>query len=110
MVKGAIVNTAVPLQGGGSEVRAPAAYWASGDQLVSDANLTPNQLIDPNTGQIDYNTASWSAGTWSPATDPLTASWSTASWSCESCDSGGSDDVSPTTASWSTVGWATNWG
>lgn len=110
MVKGAIVNTAAALPNGGDEVRASEAYWASGDQLISDANLTPNQLIDPNTGQIDYNTASWSAGTWSPATDPLTASWSTASWSCESCASGTSDDVSPTTASWSNVGWATDLG
>jgi serine protease AprX len=110
MVKGAIVNSAVPLEGGGNEVRARAAYWASSNQLVSDANLTPNQLLDPNTQQINYNTASWSAGTWSPAADPLTASWSTASWSCESCASGTSNGVSPTTASWSSVGWATNWG
>jgi serine protease AprX len=110
MVKGALVNTAAALQGGGTEVHASAAYWASGNQLVSDVNLTPNQLLDPNTGQINYSTASWSAGTWSPAADPLTASWSTASWSCESCTSGTSDGVSPTTASWSNVGWATNWG
>lgn len=110
MVKGAIVSTAAALPNGGNEVRAGAAYWANGNQLVSDANLTPNQLIDPNTGQIDYNTASWSAGSWSPAADPLTASWSTASWSCESCASGTSADVSPTTASWSNLGWVTFWG
>jgi serine protease AprX len=109
MVKGAITSTASPLRGGGSEVQGSAAYWATGNQLVSNQGLTPNQLIDPATDDIDYNTASWSAGTWNPAADPLTASWSTASWSCESCSSDGSD-VSPTTASWSNVGWATNWG
>ncbi len=110
MVKGAIVNSATPLPGGGVELRGMGAYWAGGDQLVSNQNLTPNQLIDPGDGSINYNTASWSAGNWAPATDPLTASWSTASWSCESCSSGTSDDTSPTTASWSSVGWATNWG
>jgi serine protease AprX len=110
MVKGAIVNTATSLQGGGSEVNATAAYWAQGNELRSDHGLTPNTLIDPTSGTINYNTASWSAGDWSPAADPLTASWSTASWSCLSCSSGSGNDVAPTTASWSTVGWTTMWG
>jgi serine protease AprX len=110
MVKGAIVNTAVRLAGGGSEVRATGAFWAGGDQLVSDRGLTPNDLIDPDTSTIDYNAASWSAASWSTATDPLAASWSAASWSCLSCSSAGGNDVSPTSASWSDVGWATTWG
>jgi serine protease AprX len=110
MVKGAIVNTAYQLPSGGSEVWAMGAFGASGSQLSSDQGLAPNQLIDPGTGAINYNTASWSAGTWAPATDPLTASWSTASWSCEDCASAASSEVSPTTASWSSLGWATRWG
>jgi serine protease AprX len=109
MVKGAIVNTAVPL-GGGREVRAIGAYWAAGGELVSDRGLTPNDLIDPDTSSIDYDAASWSAASWSTATDPLAASWSAASWSCLSCASTGPDDISPTSASWSDVGWATTWG
>jgi serine protease AprX len=107
MVKGAIVNTAAPLQGGGSEVRAEAAYWAWGNQLVSDQNLTPNQLIDPTTGGINYSAGSWSAGSWSAG------SWSAdegAGWTCDNCSSGTSGDVSPTAGSWSTMGWATYWG
>jgi len=110
MVKGAIVNTAIPLGDGGNEVRATGALWAGGGQLVSDRGLTPNDLIDPDTSTIDYNAASWSAASWSTATDPLSASWSAASWSCLSCSSAGGDDVSPTSASWSDVGWATTWG
>lgn len=109
MVKGAIVNTATPLPDGGNEINGRAAYWANGSQLGSDQNLTPNQFIDPSSGEIDYNTASWSSGTFDPAADPLTASWSTASWSCASCTSG-DGSVDPTTASWSTVGWTTMWG
>jgi serine protease AprX len=123
MVKGALVNTATQLPGGGAnEVNARAANWADGDQLTSDQGLTPNTLIDPDTGSIDYNAASWSAGSWSTATDPLAASWSAASWSCVDCSAaGGSDNgsggdggdgggVDPTAASWSTVGWTTFWG
>jgi serine protease AprX len=125
MVKGALVNTATQLPSGGNEVNASAANWANGNQLTSDQNLTPNTLIDPDTGSIDYNAASWSAGSWSTAADPLAASWSAASWSCVDCSSaGGSDNgsggdggdggngggVDPTAASWSTVGWTTMWG
>ena len=109
MVKGAIVDTAASLPDGGSEVRAMGAYWAGDGQLVSDQDLTPNDLIDPDTSSIDYNAASWSAASWSTATDPLAASWSAASWSCVDCSAGG-DAVSPTSASWSNVGWATTWG
>jgi len=109
MVKGAIVNTAVSLTAGGAEVRAMAAYWASGSQLTSDQNLPPNDLIDPDTGSIDYSAASWSAASWSTAAEPLAASWSAASWSCLDCSSAGGNSVSPTSASWSNVGWATKW-
>lgn len=122
MVKGALVSTATQLSGGAAEVNASAANWANGDQLTSDQNLTPNTLINPDTGGIDYNAASWSAGSWSTAADPLAASWSAASWSCEDCSSptgsgdggdsgnGNGNGVDPTAASWSTVGWTTMWG
>ncbi len=110
MVKGAIVNTAAPLSDGGDEVQAMNAYWASGSQLWSDHDLTPNDLIDPATNTIDYDAASWSAASWSTAADPLAASWSAASWSCVDCSSTDQGDVSPTSASWSDVGWATTWG
>ena len=118
MVKGALVNTGTQLPGGADEINAVAANWPNQNQLSSDQNLTPNTLIDPATGSIDYNAASWSAGSWSTATDPLAASWSAASWSCVDCsstggggDSGGSGSgVDPTSASWSTVGWTTMWG
>jgi serine protease AprX len=117
MVKGALINTATQLPGGAEEVNASAANWGRDDQLSSDQGLTPNTLIDPDTGSIDYNAASWSAGSWSTATDPLAASWSAASWSCEDCSSGtgsdgsgGNGGVDPTAASWSTVGWTTIWG
>ncbi len=109
MVKGAIVNTALPVSGDGSELNAYWAYWAFGDQLDSNRGLTPNDLINPNAGTIDPTLASWSAASWSAATSPLLASWSLASWSCGDCSSDGSGSVNPTLASWS-IGWATMWG
>jgi serine protease AprX len=57
----------------------------------ANAGLTPNNLIDPATGQIDYTRASWSRASWSQAVDPLRASWSRASWS---------------RASWSRASWS----
>jgi len=111
MVKGAIVNTATALpSGGGSELNAIAAYWASWGQLSSDQDLTPNSLIDPSTGTIDYSSASWSSGSWSVASGPLSASWSSASWSCSDCSSGTGGPVNPTSGSWSSGSWSTYWG
>jgi serine protease AprX len=110
MVKGAIVNTATTLSDGSDEVRATAADWAGGSQLTSDQNLTPNDLIDPGTGSINYNAASWTAASWTSAVDPLAASWTAASWTCLACSSSADSGVSPTSASWTDVGWATTWG
>jgi uncharacterized protein YjbI with pentapeptide repeats len=58
---------------------------------AANANLTPNTLIDPATGLIDFTRASWSRASWSQATDVLRASWSRASWS---------------RASWSRASWS----
>ena len=110
MVKGAIVNTALPLSGGGSEVDAIKALWASGDELSADDNLSPNSLVDPSSDTIDNNQAGWSLASWSQAVAPQLASWSLASWSCNNCSLGNSSGVDPTLASWSAVGWAVYWG
>jgi serine protease AprX len=109
MVKGAITNTLRTLPGGGRELYAPAAYSAYGEALVSNQGLTPNTLVDPGSGEIDYTRASWSRASWSSATDLLRASWSRASWSCD-CSLTDSGTVDPTRASWSRASWSTNWG
>jgi serine protease AprX len=109
-IKGAIVHTAAPLADGGREVTGYAASYAGGAQLTSDQGLTPSTLIDPDTGDIDYSTASWSTASWSTATNPLTASWSTASWSCLDCSPASGGSVDPKTASWSSLAWTTMWG
>ena len=73
--------------------------------------LTPSTLLDPVTGGIDYERASWSRASWSEAIDPLRASWSRASWSRASW-SRASWSASPITcldlerASWSRASWS----
>ena len=110
MVKGAITNTAMPLQGGGNLLQVLNASNANGNQLVSDQNLTPNTLLD-STGSIDYSQADWTRSSWSSATDPLRSSWSSNdSWTCQCDTTGTGGGTEPTRSSWSSLGWATYWG
>jgi serine protease AprX len=80
---------------------------------VANSGLTPNNLIDPATGQIDYSRASWSRASWSQAADPLRASWSRASWSRASW-SRASWSATPQScadferASWSRASWSSS--
>ena len=73
----------------GAEV---ASDKAIGNPLSETANagLTPNELIDPATGNIDYARASWTRASWTEAVDGMRASWTRASW---------------TRASWTRASW-----
>ena len=82
-----------------------AADWANGGQLTADQGLTPNTLIDPDTGGIDYNAASWSAGSWSTAADPLAASWSAASGAADCSPGIGADNVVAAVTAATAVAW-----
>ncbi len=75
----------------GAELTLDKAIEYSLPRSNVNAGLTPNTLIDPATGQIDYTRASWSRASWSTAIDALRASWSRASWS---------------RASWSRASWS----
>jgi serine protease AprX len=75
------------------EIAVDRAIDESGSRLANQG-LTPNELIDPATGGIDYNRASWTRASWTEATDFMRASWTRASW---------------TRASWTRASWtATN--
>jgi len=71
----------------------------------ANRGLTPNELVDPTTGAIDYTRSSWSRSSWSAAPDDLTASWARSSWSCVCWDSP-DDPVDPTRSSWSRSSWS----
>ena len=83
--------------------------------------LTPNLLLDPVTGLIDYTRTSWSRTTWSDAPPELQATWSRTSWSRTSWSSEDIafaqaecanllSQVDPTRTSWSRTSWSrTSW-
>jgi serine protease AprX len=100
------------VKGVGVEVAADYAVIANPNEIApANSGLTPNQLVDPASGDIDYTRAGWSRAGWS-STDPTHAGWShagwsRAGWSCATCSS----DVDPTTvdpslAGWSHAGWS----
>ena len=67
MVKGAIVNTAVPLADGGARGAGDGGVLGQRQPARIRPGLTPNDLIDTDTNSIDYDAASWSAASWSTA-------------------------------------------
>jgi subtilisin family serine protease len=89
MVKGALTSRFVAANPSLQEVdglKASSLDWPT----PADRGLTPNQLVDPATGNIDYARSSWSRSSWS--TTPTAASddkgvgssrssWSRSSWS-----------------------------
>lgn len=108
MVKGALLNTTRTITGG-REIDALNAYNASTDKLKSNQGLTPNTLVNPSTGAIDYTRASWRVADWTSATDLLAASWSRASWRCN-CSTTSTGSIDPTRASWRRASWRnTEW-
>ena len=73
---------------------------------AANANLTSNTLVDPATGAIDYERASWSRASWSQAADVLRASWSRASWSRASWSATSESCTDFERASWSRASWS----
>jgi serine protease AprX len=107
-VKAVLIGTARTVTSG-KEVAADMAIKANPAGYPNpNLGLTPNTLLDPATGDIDYTRASWSKASWSTATDPLRASWSKASWSC-ACSRTTTGDIDPTRASWSRASWSAAW-
>jgi serine protease AprX len=109
-VKSLIVRTARMLPGNLPSVDATEVVRNATATTLPSANggLTPNTLIDPSTGTIDYSRSSWSRSSWSGAGEGLTAGWARSSWSC-GCSLTPSGEVDPTRSSWSRSSWSTSW-
>ncbi len=93
-VKGVLSSTGTLLNKDtlmGKEIALDKVIGAGSPEPAANQGVTPNPLVDPATGAIDYTRASWSRASWSDAADPLRASWSRASWS---------------RASWSRASWS----
>jgi serine protease AprX len=107
-VKGALVKTARPLNGGRKNLKEIAADKAVGTSATANAGLTPNTYVNAASGDIDYTKATWTKATWTGAADLLKATWTKATWTC-ACASTESPTVDPAKATWSKATWSTSW-
>jgi len=99
-VKGAMVSTLYNVPGTGAAVDALAALDGTG---TANQGLTPNRLIDPATGQIDWARASFRRASFRDAAgSPLNASWTRASFRCD-CGLMPSGEVDPARVSFRRV-------
>jgi len=110
-VKGVLMASARDLPGGLPAVDAYGAIRrvASGSVPVANQGLTPNDLINPATGEIDYTRSSWSRSSWSTADGQQAAEWARSSWSRSSWSSTDSSAVETSRSSWSRSSWSTSW-
>jgi len=80
-VKGAILSTLRNVPGVGAAVDAGAALDGTGS---ANGGFVPNSLIDPSTGQIDWNRASFRRVSFRDAAGtPFSALWTRASFRCD---------------------------
>jgi hypothetical protein len=86
-----------------SLVDAARRFFTDGGRLANQG-LTPNDYINPATGEIDYTRSRWSRSRWSEASELLRSSWSMAP---PEGDSGGAVDLAR--SSWSRSSWSTSW-
>ena len=110
-VKGVLMASARDLPGGLPAVDAYGAIQrvASGSIPVANQGLTPNDLVDAATGEIDYTRSSWSRSSWSTADGQQAADWARSSWSRSSWSSTDSSAVETSRSSWSRSSWSTSW-
>jgi serine protease AprX len=111
-VKGTLIASGRVLPNGRLEVAAERALaqLAYGTPVKANVGLTPNELIDPASGGIDYTRSSWSRSSWSSADGTQAAGWARSSWSRSSWSSTtSSGSVDPSRSSWSRSSWSTSW-
>jgi serine protease AprX len=80
-VKGAILSTRRDVPGVGAAVDAGAALDGTGS---ANGGITPNALVDPSTGQVDWSRASFRRVSFRDAAgSPFGALWARASFRCD---------------------------
>jgi serine protease AprX len=105
-VKGTLASTARRLTGGALAVDANAALDGSG---TANGGLTPNRLIDPATGGIDWARASFRRASFRDAFgSPFSALWTRASFRCD-CGLDASGEIDSARASFRRVSFRRNY-
>jgi serine protease AprX len=100
-VKGAILSTLEEVPGAGAELNVAAAMDGSG---YANSGLTPNGLISPDSGMIDWTRASFRRASFRRAEGtPLDATWTRASFRCD-CSRTESGAVDPERSSFRAAG------
>lgn len=115
-VKAAVVAGTRPTSDGGREIAADQVLrlGAKGRLPAANQGLTPNPVVDPLTGSIDFDKLSWGKLSWGQASGELVApwaklSWGKLSWGCESCTPTG--DAQADKLSWGKLSWGKlSWG
>ena len=99
-VKGALTSKLVDVPGVGGAIDVAAALDATS---VFSTTLTPNSLVDPSNGLIDWSRASFRRASFRDASgSPLSAAWSRASFRCD-CGFTSSGEVDPSRVSFRRV-------
>jgi hypothetical protein len=94
------------IHAGGDELAIDAGIVAS--PTSANGGLSPNTLVNPTTGEIDYTRSRWSRSRWSEASSgSLGATWARSRWSCD-CYSSTSGSVEETRSRWSRSRWSWN--
>jgi serine protease AprX len=100
-VKGAILSTLEEVPGAGAELDVAAAMDGRG---YANSGLTPNSLISPDTGMIDWTRASFRRASFRTAEGtPLDPKWTRASFRCD-CSRTESGAVDPERSSFRAAG------
>ncbi len=105
-VKGDLTSSSVTDNSSFQEPNAVKAALLWNPQAANEG-LTPNNLVNAATGNIDYSLSSWSLSSWSRANGPLRAGFALSSWSCKDCTSTSSPGAAPSMSSWSMSSWST---
>jgi serine protease AprX len=107
-VKSTLIATGRDVPGGIDEVNASAAISVSEPASGANAGIVPNELVDPDTGDIDYTRSSWGRSSWGRPSGPLVAGWASANWGCI-CAGWHEGDDGTNRSSWGSATWLVNW-
>ncbi|HEX6024829.1 MAG TPA: S8 family peptidase [Solirubrobacter sp.] len=107
-VKSTLIETSRDVAGGGvNEVNAAAALAVAQPFSGADADIIPNDLVDPTTGAIDYTRSSWGRSSWGRTDGPLAAGWVDDNFGCV-CPGWGDEETETPRSSWGTK-WLVKW-
>jgi serine protease AprX len=105
-VKGVLTSNAVTESASLQEPNAVKAVltW---NPTLADQGLTPSNLLNTATGEVNLNLATWNLATWNRATGALRAGYTNSSYTCKTCSATGTGPVTSSLATWGMSTWST---